>query len=246
MIPYERQQKILTYLSETSILKLNELMDYMPEVSESTLRRDIKDLEDAQQVERLTGGAIKLYSPTNEIPTAKKKTIHTSEKQHIAQVAFKQIQPGETIYIDSGSTCSELLLLAMKLPIIIVTTNTDFIPLIPPNPTATIMLAGGVLNPTISSLFGPITNTIIGQFNFDQAFLGANGIDVDKGITTPHIEESEKKHRVAAQAKKTFVLADSSKFNKVSTVHALDLTDVTIISDASDPELKKYCTILTA
>lgn len=246
MIPYERQQLILQYLSKSTILKIGELLKYMPEVSESTLRRDIKELEDAHQVERLTGGAIKLYSPTNEVPSATKKTIHTAEKKLIAQTAANQIQPGETIYIDSGSTCTELLLLAMNMPLIIVTTNTDFIPLITPNTSATIMLAGGVLNTSISSLYGPITNTIISQFNFDKAFLGANGIDIEKGITTPHIEESEKKYRVATQSKKTFILADSSKFNRVSTVHSLDLANVTIISDATDPDIEQYCTILTA
>lgn len=244
MIPYERQQRILELLETNSILKIEDLRKEMPDVSESTLRRDIHELEGTHQVEKLAGGAIMAYSPVSEVPFEKKADVHPEEKRHIAEIAASFIHPEDTIYIDSGSTCAALLRIVLDMNIQIITTNTEALRLVTPKTKAEVTLTGGRINSSISSLYGTLTTRAIELFQFDEAFLGANGLDVEHGITTPHLEESQKKALVSKHAKKLFVLADSSKFRKVSTVHALDLDKAVVISDAHDDRLEKVTQII--
>lgn len=244
MIPYERQQKILELLQDRDFLKIEDLLELIPDVSESTLRRDIKELESTRQLERLTGGAIKAYSSVSELPSATKQTLHQDEKRLIAKLAAREVSEDDTIYIDSGSTCSALLAEVMNMDIHVVTTNTDATKLAAGPTRAEIILVGGTYDPEISSLHGPLTLETIARFVFDKSFLGANGVDPKFGITTPHLQESSKKQLVIKRSKRSFLLADSSKFNRVSSVHAADVEDVTIISNATDERLAQKTRII--
>lgn len=244
MIPYERQQRILELLKDHDILKIDDLLTLIPGVSESTLRRDIKELEGTHQVERLAGGAVKAYSSVAEIPIITKSNLRPEEKRTIAKLAMREVHPDDTIYIDSGSTCTALLQEVLNMDIHIVTTNTDALRLIAAPTTAEVIITGGTYDPTIASLYGPLTEETIGRYVFDEAFLGANGVDVQFGITTPHLQESVKKHDVVSRSKRSYLLVDSSKFNQVSSVHTLDLEQVTIISDATDPRIAERTRVI--
>ena len=244
MIPYERQEKIVEILNQKELLRIDELQKYIPEISISTLRRDLKELEKKNKVHLLAGGAVKLMSSTTELPVSAKTNLQKKEKDYIAQVAAKQINDGDTIYLDSGSTCSALLREIVTKKIHIITTNTDALTL-SGDFSCDITLLGGAFNPIISSLSGPLTEENIKKYIFDKAFLGANGIDLKFGITTPDYIEASKKIAVLGQTRVPYLLCDSSKFHKVSTVKAFDLKDVTLISDKSDKKLAKEMKIIS-
>lgn len=244
MIPYERQEKILEILAEKELLRIEELQKFIPEVSVSTLRRDLKELEKANKVQMLTGGAVKVCSSISELPMSTKTSLQTKEKKQIAELAVQQIADGETIYLDSGSTCTVLLSELLNRKIHIVTTNTNVFE-VSGQIEAEITLLGGKYNPAISSISGPLTENNLQNYIFDKAFLGANGVDLTYGFSTPRLEEAMKKRTVLQHAKKTFVLCDSSKFHKVSTVKVFDLDLVTLISDQTDEELEKKMTIIS-
>ena len=244
MIPYERQRKILEYANAHDLVLLEDLLGLIPDASESTLRRDIKALEEARQVERLSGGAIKAHANTSELPSVTKATLFTKEKTRIAKLAAREIKRDETIYIDSGSTCTALLREALDMDVCIVTTNTDAIRTVSQPTRAKIVIAGGSYNPQIASLFGPLAEESLRRYIFDKAFLGANGVDLKFGITTPRIEESAKKRVVAEQSKGIFVLVDSSKFHRVANTRCIALEDTAIISDSNDERIAKRTTLI--
>lgn len=244
MIPYERQQLILKLLKGHEILKIDDLLAAIPDVSESTLRRDINELERTNQVEKLAGSAIKAVESVSELPMVTKSTLHQQEKKTIALLAKELIHPDDTIYIDSGSTCTALLREVLDMDIHVVTTNIDALQLVTAFKKAEIVITGGTYDPTIESLYGPLTADAINRYIFDEAFLGANGIDLQFGITTPHLQESVKKQEVVSRAKRSYLLADSSKFNQVSAVHALDLDEVSIVSDANDPRIAERTQVI--
>ncbi len=246
MIPYERQQRILELLENRELLRIDELCELIPEVSSSTIRRDIKELERAGKVEHLQGGAIKAAGFASETPTSVKASLHTREKEAIAERAAAEVADGDSIYVDSGTTCTALLAHLLERDIDIVTSNTDVVRLASSPIRAHIVLLGGDFNPDISSLSGPLTEVGISRCVFSKAFLGANGIDTQFGITTPSLMESNKKQAVATRSQQTFVLADSSKFHQVSAVQTLDLSQVTIISDAWDDEIGALTTLVTS
>lgn len=244
MIPYERQEKILETLNSEEIIKIEKLHSILPEVSMSTLRRDLKELEKAGRIEMLAGGAFKICSTTSEMSIATKSTLHSKEKEEIAALAAELIHEGDVIYLDSGSTCTALLNKILNRKITIVTTNTSVFS-IQQETQAEIILLGGRYNPVISSLNGPLTDSNIQTFNFQKAFLGGNGIDAEKGVSTPNLVEANKKQEILTNARKAYLLCDSSKYDKVAAVKAFSTEDVTIISDAYHEKIGEITKIIS-
>jgi DeoR family fructose operon transcriptional repressor len=243
MIPYERQQRILELLKGRELVWLEELQREIPGVSSSTLRRDIKELERVGKVEHLQGGAIKASTPTGELPLSVKSALYAEEKTTIAKLAAREIQDGDTIYLDSGTTCTALMREIADRDVNVVTSNTDVVALVTPESTAKVTLLGGSYDPAIGSISGPLTQENIDRHVFLKAFLGANGVDARFGITTPSLAEAAKKQAVAARSKYVYVLADSSKFHQVTAIQTLNLADVTVISDQGDEELAALTTL---
>lgn len=233
MIPYERKEKIIEILTDEKLIKIEDLQKKIPSVSISTLRRDLKELEKAHRVTMLTGGAVKLSSLTSELPISTKESLYAKEKEKIAELAAKEIKDGDLIYLDSGSTCTALLNQILHKKITIVTTNASVFG-ITNEITAEITVLGGRFDPRISSMSGPLTEINLQQFNFEKAFLGANGVDVERGVSTPNLAEANKKRNILNHSKNAFLLCDSSKFHEISNVKAFDLEEVTVISDRFD------------
>ncbi|NQP33578.1 DeoR/GlpR transcriptional regulator [Streptococcus suis] len=239
MIPYERQQKILELLKHTDILKIEELQKQFPTISDSTLRRDLKELEKKRKIDYLSGGAIKLVSTTGEIPISQRITLHSQEKDILAELATQFVETGDVIYLDSGSSCTSLFKQIMYQKITIYTTNTDIFSVITEEALAEVIVLGGQFNVMTSSISGPLTEENLKNLYFTKAFLGVNGIDEKYGVTTPTLVEATKKRLVKEHSDNVYLLSDSSKFHNLSNVKAFDLKDVTVISDRYDEKLGK-------
>jgi DeoR family transcriptional regulator, fructose operon transcriptional repressor len=236
LLPVERQNKILAILKNSKMIKLDELHQQIPDVSLSTLRRDIKVLEDKGKIEYLFGGAIRLVSKIGEISFIKKATMHLKEKEKICELASKIIQDQDTIYVDSGSTCTLLLKHIVNRKIIIYTTNTQVCSILG-DIGAKVILIGGNYNGFTSSLTGSLTETTLKDLHFDKAFFGISGVNIETGYMTPSIEESSKKRIISQRSIQSYILCDSSKFGVTSTVSALQLKEATLISDQFDSEI---------
>ncbi|WP_147440877.1 MULTISPECIES: DeoR/GlpR family DNA-binding transcription regulator [unclassified Lactobacillus] len=236
LLPVERQNKILTILKNNKMIKLDELHQQIPEVSLSTLRRDIKVLEKKEKIEYLFGGAIQLVSKIGEISFIKKATMHLQEKEEICKLASSIIQDHDTIYIDSGSTCTLLLKQIVNRKVVIYTTNTQVCSILG-DLVADVVLIGGNYNGFTSSLTGSLTEATLKDLHFDKAFFGISGVNVETGYMTPSIEESSKKRIISQRSIQSYILCDSSKFGVTSTVSALQLKEATLISDQFDSEI---------
>ena len=103
---------------------------------------------------------------------------------------------------------------------------------------------GRKLQSPVRIALGPLAEESLRRYIFDKAFLGANGVDLKFGITTPRIEESAKKRVVAEQSKGIFVLVDSSKFHRVANTRCIALEDTAIISDSNDERIAKRTTLI--
>ncbi len=245
MIPYERQQKILDLLEDQELMKIEDLLSSFPSVSESTLRRDLKELEKKQKIELLTGGAFKKASPAGQdIPIARRHTLNIEMKEKIAQRAAELVENGDTIYLDSGSTCFELFQKICQKDITVYTSNTDILSM-HDNFKAEVIVLPGRFNPNNSSLSGSMTESMLKNLYFGKSFLGMNGIDERFGLTTPTMEEANKKKLVRDHSSQCYVLCDSSKFHKLTSVKVFDLKDITIVSDKSDETIGNRVPILT-
>lgn len=244
MIPYERQQKILSIIEEKELVKIDELQEIFENVSVSTLRRDLKELEKNRKIESLSGGAVKKISTVGEIPISTRNTLQSEKKEKIANMAAELICDGDTIYLDSGSTCTLILDKILDKKVTIYTSNTNLFS-INREIAADIFVLGGKFNPITSSLSGPFTEELLKNLYFNKSFLGANGIDETLGVTTPTIEEATKKRLVKEHSDQIYLVCDSSKFHNLSNVKAFNLDDLIIISDRSDKKISENVSIIT-
>ena len=244
MIPYLRKEKIMTLLHEHDVITIDHIKEHLPEISISTLRRDLKKLEEESLVIMLSGGAVKLRTPSEDLPVSAKETMHKEEKDIIAKLAADLVEDGDVVYLDSGTTCTTLMKLISKKKITIVTSNTAIMELNYILDSEVIFL-GGSLNSSLSSVNGPLTDNNIKLFNYDKAFLGANGISAKNGVSTPSLIEANKKASVIDKSKEVYLLCDSSKFNKVFMARSFGVEQCIVISDKYDEDIGSLTKMIT-
>lgn len=240
MIPDLRREAILNSLNIGKIFYLEDLLKKFDMISESTLRRDLKVLEDNNQIELLRGGVIRKIeqSDNNTIKEEKdldidiKEKLNKNNKRLIAKYAASLIKDNDVIYIDSGTTCTYIMKFLQNKNITIVTSNVKIIEQyrnIPDN--IEIISVGGNLNKKLGSFSGPITENNLKNFNFNKAFLGSTSLNATSGMTTPDLAEANKKRIVKENSNKSYILLDSSKFNKFAMCKVCDLNECDIITD---------------
>lgn len=245
MIPYERHELILKTLREQGLVKIDELQSVLAGVSLSTLRRDLKELERRGNIEYLAGGAVKLHETAREVEISVKETMHADEKERIGARAAAEVEDGETIYVDSGSTCAAMLKRLLDRPVTIYTTNASAC-MQPVGAAAKIVMIGGTFNPVTSSFAGPLTEATLSDLYFEKAFLGVNSLDDERGVMSPGFSEAAKKRIVRANSNSVYVLCDSSKFHGFSNVKVFGLDGLTVISEKGDAKIGEHARILVA
>lgn len=239
MIPYLRQKKIVEELEEKEFVYIEDLVGLFSDVSESTIRRDLKMLEEEGQIQTIRGGGVKLKGSSYDIPVIEKKEMYKEEKERIARFAASLVQNNEVVYIDSGTTCLQMIKYLKDKTITVITSNIQVINELD-SPTINCIVLGGEINKTIDSISGPLTEATLKNLYFDKAFLGTSGFSLENGINTPDFREANKKAIVKEKSKDCYVLADHSKGNKNTLCKAFELNDCIIITDRSSMLLENH------
>ena len=222
----ERQQKITSYVENQGRASVHELCQQF-EVSESTIRRDLKVLEDRDLLQRAHGGAIAKDSVNFE-PTFSEKAIRSlKEKTVIAKKAVQLIKKGDTVLIDSGTTTRPLVEEIKKLSQLTVVTNSVvFANELETYPQIEVILLGGKLRTETLALVGPLTELCLSQLHVDKAFIATNGIDLKFGLTTPNLTEAATKRKMIEQSNQVILMCDHSKFNRHSFAKFGDIDQI--------------------
>jgi DeoR family fructose operon transcriptional repressor len=203
------------------------------------MRRDLKILEEEGQIQMLRGGGVKLKSSSYDIPVVEKKEIYKEEKERIARFAASLVRNHEVIYIDSGTTCLQMIKYLKDKTITIITSNIQVINELD-SPTIKCIVLGGEVNKALDSISGPLTEAALKNLYFDKAFLGTSGFSLENGINTPDFREASKKAIIKQKSKECYVLADHSKCGKNTLCKAFELDECIIITDKSSPLLENY------
>ncbi|MDO4515358.1 MAG: DeoR/GlpR family DNA-binding transcription regulator, partial [Lachnospiraceae bacterium] len=174
MVPYQRRIQILQLLEQQEVVSLNDFCERIKNVSESTIRRDLKTLEAEGEVILLRGGGACLKQGSFEVPVQSKSGKNVNEKEKIARYAASLVNDGESIYIDSGSTLLRMAKHLKGKDITLVTTNALFFSEIQ-GMKMKCFIIGGEINFSTASILGTKTNSMLAEMYFDKAFLGANG-----------------------------------------------------------------------
>lgn len=235
MLIQERIDRIMELFKKKDIVKLQDIVEEI-DVSESTARRDLNTLEKQGRLERVHGGA-RLAVTSYEEDFKSKNIQRLSEKKEIGRVAGRLVDNGQCIFIDAGTTTEAMIPFLEGKNITVVTNGVTHIEHLSRAGIKTIIIEGEIKHKTAAIVGGTALKSLE-KYYFDISFVGANGIDIDRGVTTPDIEEANIKSLVIKNSKKTYILADSSKFNKVTFRGFAKLDEVEIITDRLDD--KRY------
>ena len=230
MIPYQRRLQMLQLLEQKEIVSLEDFGKNLKNVSESTIRRDLKTMEAEGQIILHRGGAASLKKGSYDVPVNSKSLKNVNEKEAIARYAASLVKDGESIYLDAGSTPLRMLRHLRDRQITIVTTNALVVSELQ-GTKIKCYVVGGELNVPTASIAGTTTNRELMNRYIDKAFLGISGFSEKAGINTPDAKEAEKKKIVKENSSETYILADSSKAGKSTLCKVFELGEVPIICD---------------
>ncbi|WP_308615958.1 DeoR/GlpR family DNA-binding transcription regulator [uncultured Enorma sp.] len=216
----ERQNSILELLNRENKVYVPDLSEQF-NVSEVTIRKDLKDLEDRGLLRRVHGGAERVHDARVAVESTlgQLMLIHMNEKQTIARAAFPLIEDGDAVLLDASTTTRELarLIRASDLSELTIITPAPEIALdLCDNDRFQVILIGGILRPSLKTSMGPIAIDTLKGLHADKAFIGVNGIDIAVGLTTQNLFECEMKRRIIESSTRSYVLADASKTNTVA------------------------------
>lgn len=217
MLAEERFSQILALLAEKRTATVQELCEAL-NVSESTIRRDLLELDRQGRVNKVHGGAMLPSSQfrADEPTMEAKETLAVSQKNTIAKAAAALIQADDFVYLDAGSTTLAVAraVSGAALDAHYVTNGIAHARLLAQK-SCHVCVPGGLLRPRTEAIIGAAAITALQQFNFTKAFIGANGVALNVGFTTPDPEEAAVKAVAVRRARETWYLVDDSKFGRV-------------------------------
>lgn len=237
MLTPERHQLILQLVRDKNIVKIQELVE-VTHTSESTIRRDLTLLEEEGFLKRVHGGASKLQGKLSEPSMSEKTSKNRHEKQEIASFAAQLVEEGDSIYLDAGSSVTEMIPHLMHKNIVVVTNGLMHLDLLI-NLGISTYLIGGYIKEKTNALVGRGALLSLNNYRFDKCFMGVNGIHSHSGYTTPDQEEAMVKYAAMKLSREAYVLADNSKFSEVYFSKIADLHEATIITNYLSKEVSK-------
>lgn len=236
MLQSLRHEKILRQLEMDHAVKVTELARNL-NISESTIRRDIAELDKAGKLRKVFGGAVPVLGGMVSTPTdvAERDQINTEEKARIAKYAATLIEDDDFVYIDAGTTTYRMIDYLENNKATYVTNGIVNARMLVQKGFDVYMI-GGILRPMTEAVVGPSAVEALDKFNFTKCFMGTNGIDIRGGFSTPDINEAAMKTAAIQKSCTSFILADHTKFGLISSVTFAALDDAYIITDrVEDP-----------
>ena len=226
----ERERGILNRLSADGSVSVGVLArDF--ELSEVTIRGDLKILEEKGWLSRTRGGA----APALHRDILERQRIFPAQKNAIARAAAELVRDGDVIMIEAGTTTALIArYLAGKRDIHVVTNSTLVFSFARMYPNLQITMTGSEFRRATESMVGPIALETIARLNVRLAFVGTDGFTLERGMTTHLMEGAEIVKAMKAHAETTVLAADSSKYGKIGFSHVLPLCAMNLILTDED------------
>ena len=203
----------MAQLLENKEVTVRELAGQM-EVSDATVRRDLKALADEQELELHHGGAT--LSPNCDYSYHAKSLRASAEKQIIGRLAGELLQDGDHIFLDSGTTCSQLVPYVKRLLNMTLLANSSRLALELKGSNSRLFLIGGEYRPHRMDTVGPMAQATLKGVRGYVAFIGADGLSMDFGPSASDVDSAHLHRIVVENAKSTVLLVDHTKLGNPS------------------------------
>lgn len=232
----ERRRIILDLLQQNKQVNVSDLNEQFG-VSEVTLRKDLRYLENKNLLIRSRGGAMLPVKVGDDLSVKKRMVLNLVQKKSIAAAASILIKEGDTIILDSGTTLMQLATHFEKIKKLTVISNAlDIVHELANFKNLKIIVPGGIFNKKSFSLVGVTAVENFQMFRADKYFVSADGIN-NEGIFTSNLEEGQIAKLIMSHAKENIVLVDSSKFDRNGIINFAPLSKIhTLVTDKNIPE----------
>ncbi|MBO8194867.1 DeoR/GlpR transcriptional regulator [Streptomyces oryzae] len=239
----ERQRQIVGTARRLGSVEVAQLAAELG-VAKETVRRDLRVLEQHGLLRRTHGGAYPVESAGFETTLAYRTTMHVPEKRRIASAAVELLGDAETVFIDEGFTPQ---LIAEALPrdrqLTVVTASLPVASVLATAGEFTVLLLGGRVRGGTLATVEHWTTKMLAGFVIDLAFVGANGISREHGLTTPDPAVSEVKAQAVRAARRRVFAGLHTKFGAVSFCRFAEVGDFEALVTSSGlpaPEAHRY------
>ena len=242
MLAEQRAEKIMTELSARRTVSVTDLC-LVTGASEATIRRDLNALARQGRLSKVHGGATlpggEFYGEEPDMET--KRRLYTEEKDRIARYAAGLVQDDDIVFMDAGTTVLRMAEHLQPSGALFLSNSPECACRLLERNLRTYVL-GGMMKPGTMAVTGAEAMEGLRRYHFTKAFLGVNGITVGQGFTTPDPEAAAAKALAASRAQSVYVLADSSKFGKVTAALVFPLESAVIITDHLPDQRYLDCT----
>jgi len=211
-------------------------------VSMQTVRKDLRYLAERGVMARAYGGAIDSSVVGMGMPQAEphyeaKRTANLEQKRRIGQRAAALVKPGATIAIDSGTTAIQLAEALPNIEVTVVTNDFGVLSALAPKNNISIVMLGGELRRKNMAFYGGLTVEAIDALHVDMLFLGVDGFDLERGVTTHYEPEALLNRRMVEAARVVVAITDSSKFGRICLHRIIAASELDILlTDTDAPE----------
>lgn len=211
----ERYDSIVKTIKENGRVTVKNLAKQF-EVSEDCIRKDLKELENRNELKRVYGGAV-LKRNHNEIKSInERQSINLEKKKKIASKALGLIKEGDVIFLDASTVNLELAraIVTLDIRLTIVTNMIQIIVELNRSTNIKAILIGGEFDFKVGAIMGTTANTFINKFSYDKAFIGTCAVNRDSGvISSNNLEDGDTKKAIIDNSIEKYIVTESDKFN---------------------------------
>lgn len=233
----DRQNRIVELVSEKGNIEV-ELLAEMLDVSQMTIRRDLDKLKKEGIIERRHGVAVIKHETTY----TEKMVTRMDEKTKLAEVCASMVKPGDTVFLDSGTTIYEIAKRIIGIQDLTVITDDIETGFLLHKSGVELMICGGTVQKETGSIFGTFSNQMMSYIHVGIAFMGAMSIDGNFNVLTPTLDKASLKRLIVKNANRSYLVVDHSKFNRQALMkinNLQDYTGVVTTREFSEEERKK-------
>ena len=229
MLAEERQQKIVGRVRADGRIDVTEVAEELA-VTPETIRRDLRTLERHGLVRRVHGGAFPTERAGYETSLSSRTTRMVAEKHRIAAAAVTLLADAESIFLDEGIT-PRLVAEALPagVPLTVVTASLPTALALADSPSITVIQLGGRIRGRTLAAVDYWTSRMLDDLVIDLAFVSANGVSRQHGMTTPDPAVAEVKHRAVRSARRSVFIGDHTKFGTDSFCRFADVRDFSVV-----------------
>jgi DeoR family transcriptional regulator of aga operon len=239
LLKFERHvriRKLVEKMGRATVPELSKKFD----VSEVTIRRDLEELDGQGWLHRTHGGAVRAERAVKEPPIMQRVNAQQAEKRCIGAAAAGLIGDNETIFLGSGTTVLEIARhIDDTLHLTVITNSHPIVNELAARPQVELVVIGGMLRKSELSMVGHIAEQAVREFRADRVFMGMRAIDVRHGFANDYLPEIMTDRAILNIASQVIVVADHTKFGKVSSMLVAPVTaaDLIITDMLTPPEI---------